>query len=271
MGNLISNKTTTMRFPPSMKTFREWLKQIPPIVVNVVPVHGTHATPHDVNNGPVRVGVIPTHGSHSSRLTENLEPTDAEYKKVSDDANRRHTKGTALHHVAVRSYTQKSYPINSSLLRGHFDDDGRQQTAKDLDHETEKEYGHEHTLYHGCGRDFNPGKFASKHPERHIKLPAFTSTSVNKKMATGFADTGYVRHILHIHMKATDKGHPILHRSSIGNEHEVLLPRNTVLKVRPHSDKERIPNGELNHIIYHHWHADIVSQHREPLPGIKPR
>ena len=114
------------------------------------------------------------------------------------------------------------------------------------------------------GIKFHPDVEASKHPDRHIHLPAYTSTSLRPLKARTFASLqgggGIDRHVLSIHVKKGQNALPILHNSSHLYEDEVLLPRDTTLKVaaKPHKI-----DGENGGIKTHYWKAHIVHQGEE--------
>lgn len=114
-----------------------------------------------------------------------------------------------------------------------------------------------------CG--LNPGEVAAKHPEGHIHLPAFTSTSIHKDTAEGFAqehDNGYgkTRHIIHFHLPKDHKGvyigegHDGEKISEHEREGEFVLPRGTNWKIHPQPDIYEHHNGDENHV----WHAHPV-------------
>lgn len=270
-----------------MKTYKQWLKSIPPVVVNTVPVHGSHHAhrKHSNDNEPVVVTATPVHGSHAHRdpiISEHIDDSTPEHLQLEKEADSAHIRRSDKQAKAVEKYTYDSGGINRPLIHnatlGHS---GYTKNTHDhitaLDSVTDHVYGHAHSLYHGAG--FNPDSFASKHPDRHIKLPGFTSTSVDKDQAHKFAraygttDEHEVHnsHVLHIHTNSTDKGVPLMHHSSSSNEKEVLLPRNTVLKVhhKPEIDIQHRGTGKYSKTHHvHYWHAEIVSQHHEPVHNL---
>ena len=112
-------------------------------------------------------------------------------------------------------------------------------------------------VYHGTNGVFNPGTEAAKHPEGHIKLPAYTSTSISRGIGVSFAQPDSSRdieerssHVIHIHMKKGQHGMYVGSNSKFPREREMILPRNTVLKVHP------VPTELENNIKV--WHAHIV-------------
>lgn len=95
-------------------------------------------------------------------------------------------------------------------------------------------------VYHGCG--FDPDSYAKQHSKRHIHLPAYTSTSTNSEAAENFANSNKmewtrdkrrseVHHVLRIHLPKGHTALPLLHRSNMPNENEVLLKRGLKLKI----------------------------------------
>lgn len=144
---------------------------------------------------------------------------------------------------------------------------------KRLDHAFKKsKLKHDATVMSGVG--FNPDHYASQHPNRHIHLPAYTSTSSKAFVATKFArgsaqehsenDTHIVRHahVLRIHLPKGHSAVPILKRSSLSNEHETILPRNTHLKIseKPYHTEEHEDEGygKKIKVKYHYWDAHHV-------------
>ena len=66
-------------------------------------------------------------------------------------------------------------------------------------------------------------------------------------------DTKNIRHIIHVHAKATDKGFHIGKHSDASHEHETVLPPNTKLKyshTTPHYDDEG-NRYEVHHFTIH--------------------
>jgi hypothetical protein len=162
----------------------------------------------------------------------------------------------------IRNYTEDSKSLNTTLY---------QNAAKGIKterhvngHDTKgidaalsrNKLGHDLHVYTGTG--FDPNKLASKHPERHIHLDAYTSTSIHKGIAKEFADSGDEHmHVIHLHLKKGQKGKYIAHHSP-GNEeeHEFLLPRNTTIKLHPEPTIHHDSYGSK----YHVWHAHVVDQ-----------
>jgi hypothetical protein len=127
------------------------------------------------------------------------------------------------------------------------------------------------TVMHGINavssENFNPGEVASQHPERHIRMPAYLSTTVDPSVATSFAKPikweGDIKkptttHILRIHLKRGQKGYRYVgDRSSIAGEHEGILGRGKLLKIGEHPTIIDHPTGGQIHV----WDAHMVDEH----------
>ena len=112
---------------------------------------------------------------------------------------------------------------------------------------------HDLNVFHGLG-GWHPGHEASKSPTRTVKLPGYTSTSLNPNKGFSFAKKQEgIKHILHIHLKKGQSGTYFGTRSEYPEEHEMLLPRNAVLKIGKHPDKYQ-SGPEKTHV----WHAHVV-------------
>jgi hypothetical protein len=211
------------------------------------------------------------------------------------------------HKTAIHLYTSGSHDINSHLLTKHLDphahgeldlnekdkafldehkeapSDGwmkrnrwlrLKRTVKKKEHLSHlddflhsKPIDHELHVFHGT-KHWHPGQEAAKHPEGHIMLPAYTSTSIDKVSARGFAqmpNDGTHAHMLHIHLKPGDKGHYLGSNSEYADEKEFLLPRKTVLKIHKKPD------------VYHHQpkhdpdDLEYYEKQGLPVPRLKPK
>lgn len=185
----------------------------------------------------------------------------------------------------LQTYTEGSSTINKALYKHHVEGTTPESkiadpfvTAKEHDlHGLDKAAEH-HTLGHDLhvysGTHFNPGEVSAQHGEGHIHLPAFTSTSIDKETAAHFghsaswtnpdlrkpvgSDPDPVHgHILHIHLKAGDKGAYLGQHSKFSSEKEFLLPRNTRLKVHPTPTMHHTSHNGHSYAV---WHAETVKQ-----------
>jgi hypothetical protein len=172
----------------------------------------------------------------------------------------------------LHRYTKSSNSLNSELFRRHVEDHPEPNPASvptkggDSHHDVaalDKAVSHplKRDVHVYSGVRFNPGQVASRHPEGHIHLPAYTSTSLDRGVANQFADSG---HILHVHLKAGDKARYLGADSHYTHEKEVLLPRHTTLKVHPEPTKVKEEGGNTVHV----WHAHVV--HQAHPDDIKP-
>lgn len=167
----------------------------------------------------------------------------------------------------ISNYTHSSWQLNEHLYNTAKNKKepgkifiagfGKNYDIDGLDKATNK-HSLEHDLHIYSGLSFNPHKELSKNKTGLVHLPAFTSTSVSKDIAFNYAkhnQTGGIKHILHIHMKPGDRGAYIDQHSVYNGEHEMLLPRNTTLKVHPKPHIEE-KDGHTVHV----WRAVIHHQ-----------
>lgn len=153
----------------------------------------------------------------------------------------------------LKAYSRYSADLNRSLLDAHnkgrehpksFEDDLHHFKLNDLDKEV-NEHKLEHPLHTFSGVGFDPQELASKHPEGHIHLPAYTSTSVDKDVAREFASTARYgqpdnkRHIIHFELPKGQAGKHVGKNSENPFEREFVLPRNTTIKVHPNPVEHR--------------------------------
>jgi hypothetical protein len=172
----------------------------------------------------------------------------------------KHDKGTEADNSVVNDYTRDSSGLNRHLYNSHVDGEKHSESAgginvKAMDKAVGKtKLKHDMSTY--SGTSFNPGKLAKAHPEGHLHLPAFTSTSLDKETAHGFAtgDENEHKHVIHFHLK---QGQAIKYaepHSENSGEHEVILPRNTTWKLHPRPDTYEDHFGQPTKV----WHAHPV-------------
>ena len=170
----------------------------------------------------------------------------------------------------INDYTRDSSELNHDLVACHrqhvdpkldADMSNRRGTITHLDKATKHPIGHETHLYSGIG--FDPREHLTPSDKGHalLHLPAYTSTTHDKRTAAGFSTpVNSERHILHIHAKPTDHGAHVSPWSHFPQEHETILPRHTTLRVHPTPDTYEGPTVRTGRTV-HVWHATIHSQH----------
>lgn len=142
---------------------------------------------------------------------------------------------------------------------------GIRSDPRDLEHDERKKY------IQGIK---NP--MLQKHGSDHwkVRLPAYTSTSINPGKAAGFtyahdvkpedrkySEHHYSGHILHVEIpKGSNHGAYIEHHSEYPKEHEFLMRRGARLHVNKTPTLHR--EGDT---LYHIWHAKVVD-HETALP-----
>jgi hypothetical protein len=173
---------------------------------------------------------------------------------------------TQAHHV-INYTSSSSYPLNSSLIAHHVHgrpiSRKRHEQIKHLDTATNTPINHHLHAYSGVG--YNPIKLKNHNGE--LDMPAYTSLTHSKEVALHFSEMkphydehGKImneHHILHIHLKPTDKARHVSHLSEFSTEHESILPRRTTLKV--HDTPTIYKNDDGNNV--HVWHAHIHHQY----------
>lgn len=275
-----------------MKKFKDFIK---PTVILQYPSHGSHSIKKKKIE-PTTILHIPSHGSHSSNnikeefldwLNHNdnkhlhNNPRDV-YEKL--EKPEKHWDEHPEHSEAVKKYTKYSRVLNTHLISRarkelspvdkkntdhglsshlHYSEKKEEKLkALHLRRKMDKMFNHsssklEHDVhvYHGIS-GWHPGEEAAKGNGR-IRLPAYTSTSISKSIAHGFArghknpETGKPEHhILHIHLKKGQKGVYAGDHSHFPDEKEMILPRNTTLKIH------KTPTKPDEHT--HVWHAHVV-------------
>lgn len=265
-------------------------KSSKPTVILAEPVHGGHAKPPRSRKATVvfaqpvhgkhsklkeATGIHGPHKVMDEREWENHhdnhhlgEHPDA----VHDKLNMSHDKWKEHpDHDHVFKYTQSSATLNHNLIQHasgqdpfrhedhHTEHDKEWTDSQKLKHEhhvagldnalKHSKLEHDVHVYHGTYR-WHPGEEAAKNSQNKVKLPAYTSTSIEKEKARGFAGRGDSSHVLHIHMKKGQHGMYVGSHSDFAHEREMILPRNTTLKIHPHPTK--LSDGT------HVWHAHVT-------------
>lgn len=265
----------------------------PPIVITAQPVHGAHAKVRrriqeaEGQHGPGMPQKTKDEWGdefHNKHLWTNENPNphlgddhDDVHKKLSmsDHEWKHHPHKDSLYHYSLGSNDINNYHIaretgqkekSPHQIDHEWDDEwekSRKRTKKmalikhshNIDKAMRKSsLKHDVHVYHGL-KGWNPSEEAAKHPERKIKLPAYTSTSIHRSTADNFAgeDANREKHVLHIHLKKGQKGIYLGHHSHYDNEREMLLPRGTTLKIHKH--KDRVKSDWNVDTIIHHAHV----------------
>lgn len=168
----------------------------------------------------------------------------------------------------IRNYTTSSRALNKSLWKAHDTDTEPRNHVSDgtvshdlagLDEAVNRnKLSHDLHVFTGVG--FDPAKLAAQHPSKHIVLPAFTSTSMDKTVARNFAASqsnskpelqqgGVMGHVIHIALKKGQSGAYADPHSHFKGEQEFVLPRGTTLKVNK-SEKKTDPYFD-DYFIHH--------------------
>ena len=283
-----SVKVPIADYYPSHGVHSQEKKKVP--VADYTPSHGKHSVQEEAIK-------LPQTMSHSEFTAHNpnskIHPTVSGVHEKLDPPKEKWEKALKPHEKeAVEKYTGSSVSSNRELIDTangrpsnyeHKPDDDT--WAKDW--KNENKVRHEKlvkgldsvlnrskvprnlTVYHGinapASEKFNPGEVASQHPDRHVRMPAYLSTTVDPHIASAFAKPQkYVNderqptttHILRIHLKRGQKGFRYVgDRSSIGGEREGILARDKTLKIAEHPTVVHHPETG-GHI--HVWDAHVV-------------
>lgn len=275
-----------------MKRFKDFMledKEPEPILVPYMPAHGDHSKPPK-DKKSVQESFFgndaPTPEYHNPRTANSVKWANSnENHHLGQTVEDVHQKLDAPrsefnerpHIDAVKRYTRSSLELNDYLMSKAHKTQPKyvspssfpihKEHAEGIDNALkDTSLSHDLHVYHGTQK-WNPGSLASQHPQRKIKFPTFTSTSIDKRKASEFAgktimdhphkpiDTHrpeHGSHILHIHLKKGQKGMYVGSNSEFESEKEFLLPRKTILKV--HHEPTILDNGT------HVWHAHVVKR-----------
>lgn len=213
-----------------------------------------------------------------------------------------HQKGDDSDHVnkhalGFQDYTDESEGLNHFLFGGpeakgatSLEKTTYNVKANNL-HDSIKEHSIPHDIHVYAGTGFSPGRHI-KYDEHgkadltkplKVKMPAFTSTSIDPDVAMNFAKqdrkhhnneyaAGRVglydmvpRNIIKIHVpKGASGAYMHHHYSSLPEENEVLINKGAKLHIHP------VPTVEANQIgVKHIWHARLVHDGYKKLDNAK--
>jgi hypothetical protein len=159
--------------------------------------------------------------------------------------------------------------LNKKLISGEKLPDYKQEQVNHIDSVANHPAPEHHYLYSGLGHGL--ARAIAGAAGREIKLPAFTSLTLHKKIAKSFAhDSAYYNdntyklvpngqqqfHYLSLHVKKGQKVAHIVQHSNKPKEMESILPRNTRIRVDPSPSSHVDSDGNTHHI----WHAEISHQ-----------
>jgi hypothetical protein len=259
-------------------------KKVP--VANYYPSHGSHSIKEEKKEI-----------SHDELISHNpnskIHPdVDGVHEKLNPSKSTWNESLKPHEREAVRLYTKGSHSTNKELIdisqnkpsnfqRKSYDD----KWTKEWKIKAKTKYGkivpgldsllnrskvpRNLTVFHGINaassRNFNPGELASQHPERHINIPSYISTSISPSLSASFAHPEEYRgfdkkptttHMLRINLKRGQKGYRYAgDRSEEPEEREGILKRNSVLKIAEHPIVVHHPEtgGKI-----HVWDAHLV-------------
>lgn len=244
-------------------------KRVKPINVLVYPVHGKHSVSKEkLLNMPKKelekylkeaedplagMNWEPDPSMSSNYVFKEPEPSEFEkWLKHNDNGSTYELADNleAAHKYEMsdpgldylKKYTASSYLLNKSLIdyhnaqeKGiHYEHEPHNiERIENLDRALDSKVAPQPlTVYHGTG--FDPEKFASRHPDRIIRIPSFTSTSLDKRTAKKFSmgvGDPLTEHILSIDVPQGFPSSYIAHISRHPLEWEYLLPRGTNFQI----------------------------------------
>jgi hypothetical protein len=261
-------------------------KKVP--VADYTPSHGKHSMKEETQKEM----------SHEEFVSHNpnskIHPRVSGVHALIDAPEDKYKRSLKTHEKdAVGEYTGSSASTNRELIdtahgrpsnfEHHPDDDSwttnwkngakqrHEKTMKGLDSILNRsKVPRNLTVFHGINavssEKFNPGELASQHPERHVRMPAYLSTSIDPSISAYFAKpekyndkdqrVPTTTHMLRIHLKRGQKGFRYIgSNSSISSEREGILKRNSTLKIGEHPTVVHHPEtgGQI-----HVWDAHVV-------------
>jgi hypothetical protein len=272
---------------PSHGAHSQEKKKVP--VADYTPSHGKHSVQEAIKLPQTMThSEFTSHNPNSkihpsvSGVHDHLQPSEEKWEKALKPHERE----------AVQDYTGSSVSSNRELIDTahgrpsnydhHPDDDTwtkdwknnnkvrHEKLIKGLDSVLNRsKVPRNLTVYHGINaassEKFNPGEVASQHPDRHVRMPAYLSTTVDPHIASAFAKPerweGFDKkpattHILRINLKRGQKGYRYVgNRSAIAGEREGILKRDSVLKIAEHPTV--VHHSETGGKI-HVWDAHVV-------------
>jgi hypothetical protein len=288
-------KAKTVKVPvadyyPSHGVHSQEKKKVP--VADYTPSHGNHSMKEETTK-TISHSEFTSHNPNSkihpsvSGVHEKLEHPEEKW----NNSLKPHEK------VAIGEYTASSAASNRELIdtahgrpsnfHPHPDDntwtkewkiggkEKHEKLIKGLDSVLNRSKAPRNlTVYHGINapssEKFNPGEAASQHPERHLRMPAYLSTTVDPHIASAFAKPEKwegdekkptTTHMLRIHLKRGQKGFKYVgDRSSLPGEREGILKRDSVLKIAEHPTVVHHPETG-GHI--HVWDAHLVDHQKD--------
>lgn len=205
----------------------------------------------------------------NNHIGETVDDVHAKLQKHVGDRGGDHMK-------AIKKYTKDSHLLNTTLYQSHNLGAKVPSTVKVKDNASDKAVDNVHDVsklddaikahpvpaklhvYTGVG--FHPGSIAAQHPERHIHLPAYTSSSIDPQIASQFAIHSQHHvgskhaHMLHIELQKGHNATFVGEHSTHTAEKEVLLGRHTRVQIHPEPEIHKNAQGNKVHV----WKAKIV-------------
>lgn len=197
-------------------------------------------------------------GIDNDQVSESVILEDVSIEELSESLKKHYDIKRQEHITAIKKYTRDSSTLNSELWQAA--EKKRQPILYKLDKPVHHELQdaiknhitpHEMTVHTGLHK--NPKMYINKKgTHTHFSFPAYTSTSIDKKVAERFAtmhkdSNGF--HVLSINVPKHTHGVYVEHHSSNTGEKEFILRPDAVIKVH---HKPKLENG-----VYY-WKGELV-------------
>lgn len=202
---------------------------------------------------------------HVDKNLTNMKPAR---EQLPYDSTLKHTPGNS----AIRRYTDQSRHLNTKLITGEHNKNHSEHLVRRLDKDHKEisrqtshpanAFKHNTILHSGVSLKMSEKLKDLKHGDT-VHMPAYTSTSTDRKTARGFATMGDYKpeaHMIHFHIqKGYHHGRFVKSLSSLSQENEVVLHHGTTWrKVGYHHTPAREEDGaffgKINHPAEHHHH-----------------
>lgn len=228
-----------------MKSFIEYSKDEPSMLI----LHGKHSF-KGLNESTLDDWIGKNDNDHiGSNVKEQAEQLHNQHQLDDEDKTN------------IKRYTSGSNVLNRKLYYNSIGNSDIEENIDGhdipkLDKSINRNIGTNLSSYSGLRfdptKDFNRAKRMNN---GIVKLPAYTSTSIDKNIAHRYAEpTGFskTRHIIHFHLDNDDNGTFVGNHSAHPGESELLLPRNTRIKLL--HEEELDDDGPVKTKI---WHVQV--------------
>ena len=180
--------------------------------------------------------------------------------KKHKELSKHYNKYTDHDRSAISKYSQdRSSGLNERL---HYDSplqDAHRALKKNMDDMVNR-HSSPHDMHVYTSAHFNPADEKGRSGKHiHVRMKAYTSTTINHSVAYNFAVDGRGQHqIIKIHIPKGSRGGYIGHHSVWPEEREFVLPRNSQLHIHPEPDDITVHHPVQGPSSAKLWHAKLV-------------